>query len=131
MRRAFLLLLLTLPLGAAAPPDRILHTETLSGTFMGWERGDYLWARIAVPGRGTISAMPGPTPIGQFLEANRGRRVTVEIRTVLTTLPEAGETDIRRIVRARNNLGTADVWWRRLNIVQRRAAQRRYEGAID
>jgi len=130
MRRAFLLLLL-LPLAGAAPPDRILHTETLSGTFMGWERGDYLWARIAVPGRGTISAMPGPTPIGQFLEANRGRRVTVEIRTVLTTLPEAGETDIRRIVRARNNLGTADVWWRRLTIVQRRAAQRRYEGAID
>ena len=129
MRRALLLLLILLA-GAAAPPDRILHTETLSGTFAGWERGDYLWARIAVLGRGTISAMPGPAPIGPFLEANRGRRVTVEIRTVLTTLAGAGETDIRRIIRARNNLGTANAWWQRLNPAQRRAAQRRYEGAI-
>lgn len=129
--RRLLLLLLLLSLGAAAPPDRILRIETLAGTFTGWERGDYLWARIAVPGRGTISAMPGPTPIGQFLEANRGRRVTLDITTVLTILPEAGETQIRRIVRARSDAGTANSWWRGLSTAQRRAAQSRYEGAID
>ena len=51
------------PANAAAAADPVLRSETVTGTFTGWEMGDYLWAKIAVPGRETISAQPGPTPV--------------------------------------------------------------------
>jgi hypothetical protein len=126
------------PANAAAPAgnaqasgashDQVLRSETVSGTFAGWEMGDYLWAHIQVPGRGTISAQPGPTPIDLFLDANRGRPVTVEVATVRTDLPEAGgPTEIQRITAARNPAGTAETWWQALSPAARAAAQRRFE----
>jgi hypothetical protein len=113
----------------AAPHDRVLRTETVSGTFTGWEMGDYLWGHVQVAGRREpISAQPGPTPIDLFLDANRGRPVTVEIATVRTRLPEAGGmTEIQRITAARNAAGTAEAWWQGLSPADRAAAQRRFE----
>src|SRR5258705_48368 len=76
---------------SAASHDQILRSETVTGTFTGWEMGDYLWAHIQVPGRREqISAQPGPAPIDLFLDANRGRTVTVDIATVRTEIPQAG-----------------------------------------
>ena len=113
---------------SAAAHDRVLRSETVTGTFAGWEMGDYLWAHIQVPGRDTISAQPGPTPIDLFLDANRGRPVTVEVATVRTEIPEAGGmTEIQRITAARNAAGTAEAWWRGLSAAVRSAAQRRFE----
>jgi hypothetical protein len=113
----------------AAPHDRVLRTETVSGTFTGWEMGDYLWGHVQVAGRREpVSAQPGPTPIDLFLDANRGRPVTVEIATVRTRLPEAGGmTEIQRITAARNAAGTAEAWWQGLSPADRAAAQRRFE----
>ena len=118
---------------ASNASDQVLRTQTVSGTFAGWEMGDYLWARIQVPGRETISAQPGPSPIDLFLDANRGRPVTVEIATVRTNVPEAGgPTEIRRITAARNEAGTADAWWQSLSAADRAAAQHRLEtGALS
>jgi hypothetical protein len=111
--------------------DQVLRTETVTGTFTGWEMGDYLWGHIRVGGRGEpISAQPGPTPIDLFLDANRGRTVTVEIATVRTEIPEAGGmTEIKRITAARNATATADAWWQGLSAADRRAAQGRFEAS--
>jgi hypothetical protein len=113
---------------SGAPGDQVLRRETVTGTFTGWEMGDYLWAHIQVPGRETISAQPGPTPIDLFLDANRGRPVTVEVANVRTEIPEAGGmTEIQRITAARNGTTTADAWWQGLSPADRAAAQRRFE----
>lgn len=116
---------------AAAEP--VLRSETVSGTFTGWEMGDYLWAKIDVPGRETISAQPGPTPVDLFLDANRGRPVTVVVATVMANIPEnGGPTEIQRITSARNAAGTAEAWWEGLSEADRAAAQRRFEqGALS
>jgi hypothetical protein len=120
--------------GSASSHDQVLRSETVSGTFAGWEMGDYLWARIQVAGRAEpISAQPGPTPIDLFLDANRGRPVTVDVATVRTEIPEAGGmTEIQRITAARNASTTADAWWEGLSAADRAAAQRRFEtGALS
>lgn len=119
---------------AAVSHDQVLRSETVSGTFTGWEMGDYLWAHIQVAGRTEpISAQPGPTPIDLFLDANRGRPVTVEVATVRTEIPEAGGmTEIQRITGARNATMTAEAWWQSLSAADRAAAQRRFEsGALS
>jgi hypothetical protein len=118
---------------AAASPDRVLHSETVSGTFTGWEMGDYLWAHVAVEGRSTISAQPGPTPIDLFLDAHQGEPVTAEIATVRTNVPEAGgDTEIERITAVRSGTQTAAAWWQALSPADRLAAQRHFEeGALS
>ena len=111
---------------AAAEP--VSRRETVTGTFTGWEMGDYLWAHIQVPGREMISAQPGPTPIDLFLDANRGREVTVEVSTVTANIPEnGGATEIQRITAARNAAGTAEAWYQGLSAADRAAAQHRFE----
>ncbi|HYD13009.1 MAG TPA: hypothetical protein VEC11_09190 [Allosphingosinicella sp.] len=116
---------------AAAEP--VLRSETVSGTFSGWEMGDYLWAKIDVPGRETIRAQPGREPIDMFLDANRGRPVTVEVSVVRANIPEnGGPTEIERITAARNEAGTAQAWWEGLSEADRAAARRRLEeGALS
>ena len=131
-----LLILCLLILTAAAQPgrgpDRVLRTETVSGRLAGWEMGDYLWAQLRVGNRAVESAQPGPDPIGPFLEAHRGRPLTITVATVSTYIPEAGGmTEIRRITAAREGRVTAQLWWRRLTPTQRRRAQRAFERAIQ
>lgn len=123
---AFLFLIL---LGAAAPGDEVLRNRVVPAMMIGWERGDYVWARLDIGGR-PVTAMPGDGPIGPFLEVNRTRRVTVRIATVRTTLPEAGRTEIRRIVGAWRDGVTAERWWNRLSPAYQRAVMRRYHEAI-
>jgi len=115
---------------ASSSHDQVLRSETVSGTFTGWEMGDYLWAHIQVAGRHEpVSAQPGPTPIDLFLDANRGRPVTVDVATVRTEIPEAGGmTEIQRITGARNATTTAEAWWQSLSAADRATAQRRFEG---
>ncbi len=118
---------------SSAATEPVLRRETVSGTFSGWEMGDYLWAKIDVPARETIRAQTGPTPVDLFLDANRGRPVTVEVSTVMANIPEnGGSTEIQRITAARNAAGTAEAWWQGLSAADRAAAQRRFEqGALS
>ena len=116
------------PVNNSAAAEPVLRRETVTGTFAGWEMGDYLWAHIQVPGREMISAQPGPTPIDLFLDANRGRQVTVEVSTVTANIPEnGGATEIQRITAARNAAGTAEAWYQGLSAADRAAAQHRFE----
>lgn len=121
---------LATPAAGQAEAERVLRTRVVTATFLGWERGDYLWARLDVRGRGRISAMPGDEPIGPFLEARRARPLRLWLATVRVTLPEAGTVEIQRIVRARDGRINADRWWDRLSPAHRRAWLRRYHGAI-
>lgn len=126
------LLILTAAAQTGRAPDRVLRTETVSGRLAGWEMGDYLWAQISVRGRAPEGAQPGPDPIGPFLQAHRGRPLTLQIATVSTYVPEAGGmTEIRRITAAREGRVTAQAWWRGLSPGQRRAVRRRFEAAIQ
>lgn len=133
-RRSLLLGLLGLALPARALAQRdevVLRTRVVTATFLGWERGDYLWARLDVRGRGVMSAMPGDDPIGPFLEAHRARPLRLWIATVRTYLPEAGETEVHRITFARRGGLSAERWWNRLSDRYRRAWLRRYHQAIE
>ena len=116
---------------AAAEP--VLRSETITATFTGWEMGDYLWAQFTATGREPFSAQVGPTPVDLFLDANRGREVTVEVSTVMANIPEnGGATEIQRITAARNAAGTAEQWYAGLSATDRAAAQRRFEeGALS
>jgi hypothetical protein len=118
---------------SAAAAEPVLRTETVSGTFSGWEMGDYLWGRIDAPGRETLRAQPGPSPVDLFLDANRGRPVTVEIATVMANIPEnGGPMEIQRITAARDAAGSAEAWWQGLSEADRAAARRRFEeGALS
>jgi hypothetical protein len=125
----------TAPAGnaAAGSTDEVVRTETVTATFAGWEMGDYLWANFTVPGRDPIAAQPGPSPIDLFLDAHRGRQVTVEIATVRTDIPEAGGmSEIQRVTAARTAAADAQSWWRGLPEAERAAARRRFEeGALS
>lgn len=132
---ALLALAPTLPPPAQArlaPGERVLRTQTVTGRFTGWEIGDYVWAKIAVANRREeLRGMPSASPIEFFLEAHRGRDVTVEIATVRMNIPEAGGwTNLPRIVAARNADGTARQWWRGLNRAARDRARSAYDHAI-
>jgi hypothetical protein len=131
-----LLVLMLLVLAAAAQPgrapDRVLRTETVAGRLVGWEMGDYLWAQIRAGNQAVEAAQPGPGPIGPFLEAHRGRLLTITIATVSTWVPEAGGmSEIRRITDAREGRVTAQFWWRHLTPTQRRGVQSDFERAIQ
>ena len=121
------------PANNSAAAEPVLRRETVAGTFSGWEMGDYLWAKIEVPGRETVRAQPGPTPVDLFLDANRGRPVTVELSTVMANIPEnGGPMELQRITAARNAAGTAEAWWQGLSEADRAAARRRFdEGALS
>jgi hypothetical protein len=123
------------PANNSAAAEPVLRSETVSGTFSGWEMGDYLWAKIEAPGRETVRAQPAQAPesIALFLDANRGRPVTVEVATVMANIPEnGGATEIQRITAARNAAGTAEAWWQGLPEADRAAARRRFEqGALS
>jgi hypothetical protein len=131
---AFILLAFAMPASAAAQrgPDQVLRTETATGTLRAWELGDYLWARIEIEGRGRSGMRIGEDPIGPFLEAHRGRPLTLTLQLASVYIPEAGGRDIvTRIVGARIGRLTARAWWRRLTPAQRRAARTRFERAIQ
>ena len=111
-----------------AAAERELRRETVTATFTDWEMGDYLWGNFTAPGREPISAQMGPEPVALFLDANRGRQVTVEVATVMANIPEnGGATEIQRIMSARNAAGTAEQWWAGLSAADQAAARRRFE----
>lgn len=123
------------PANDSAAAEPVLRRETVTGIFAGWEMGDYLYAHVEVPGREMISAQPAPAPesIALFLDANRGRQVTVEVATVTANIPEnGGATEIQRITAARNASGTSEAWWQGLSAADQAAARRRLEqGALS
>ena len=116
---------------AAPPAEKVLKSETVDAVFTGWEVGDYVWAKLDVKGRGESGAWVGPTPLEHFLEAHKGKPISVTIKTVRVEIPEAGgEQEVPKIAEARVGPLTAVAWWRGLSPAQRQAAERRMEEVL-
>lgn len=111
----------------------VIASETVEGVVTGLQMGDYLWATIEIAGREPISAMPGDAPVDLFLNAHRGKPVTLEIATVRMHIPEAGgEQEVRQVVGARIDGVSAQAWWQGLSAAEQEAVRTRFEqGALS
>jgi hypothetical protein len=116
---------------AGAPAETVLKSETVEAVFTGWEVGDYVWANLDVKGRETAGAWVGPPPLEHFLEAHKGKPITVRLDTVAMEVPEAGgKMEIEKIADARAGALTAAAWWKGLSAGQKQAAERRIEAVL-
>ncbi|HEY0112724.1 MAG TPA: hypothetical protein VGB59_06180 [Allosphingosinicella sp.] len=116
---------------AGAPKEKVLKSETVEAVFTGWEVGDYVWANLEVKGREAAGAWVGPAPLEHFLEAHKGKPITVRIDTVRLDVPEVGgEQDVPRIAEAKAGGLTAASWWQSLSPERRKAAERRMDEVL-
>jgi hypothetical protein len=117
--------------GGGEAEEKVLKTETVEAVFTGWEMGDYVWANLDVKGRETTGAWVGPTPLEHFLEAHKGKPLTVRIDTVKAAVPEAGgEMEVAKIADARLGALTAAAWWEKLSPAERQAAEKKMEDIL-
>jgi hypothetical protein len=99
--------------------------------FTGWEVGDYVWANLQVKDGAASGAWVGPPPLEHFLEAHKGRPITVRVETVRLHIPEAGgEQEVRRIAGAAIDDVSAAQWWTALPPSEKEAAERRMEEVL-
>lgn len=115
-----------------APRETVLRSETVEAVFTGWEVSDYVWANLKVKGSQESGAWVGPSPLEHFLEAHRGKPITVRIDTVRVAIPEAGggEEEVRKIADASAGGTTAAQWWAGLSPEQKQAAEARMEDVL-
>jgi hypothetical protein len=100
--------------------------------FTGWDKGDYVWARLKVKGREEFGAWSGPSPIDLFLDAHIGKPLTLTLETVVADVPEAGgKLGVQRIAAARAGSLTAQAWWDSLSPKQRQDAQIGLAGSLE
>ena len=117
---------------AGAAQEKVLKSETVEAVFTGWDRGDYVWARLKVKGREEIGAWSGPSPIDLFLDAHVGKTLTVTLDTIMADVPEAGgKLELQRISAARLGALTAQAWWDGLTPKQRQDAQIGLAGSLE
>ena len=125
------------PSAAPAPnggeaKEKVLRSETVEAVFTGWEVGDYVWANLAVKGRESAGAWVGPSPLEHFLEAHKGKPITVRLDTVMADIPEAGgEMEVVKVAEARVGTLSAAAWWGGLSAEQRAAAERKMEAVLS
>ena len=113
-------------------PYQVLRTETVPAVFTGWDRGDYVWARLSVAGREPIGVWSGPWPIDLFLDSHVGKPLIVTLQTIRADVPEAGgQMELQRISAARSGEITAEAWWQSLSAKERQDAQIRLAGALE
>jgi hypothetical protein len=117
---------------AAAQGEKVLGSETVEAVVTGWEMGDYLWATLRVEGSDAEEgAWVGSTPLEHFLEAHKGKRLTLRIDTVRMVIPSAGgEEEIKKIVEASVAGTSAQEWWTSLSAEKKQAAERRMEEVL-
>ena len=120
---------------SAAPTrggETVLKTETVEGVFTGWDKGDYVWARLEVKGREPFGAWSGPSPIDLFLDSHVGKPLTLRLDTIVAEVPEAGgKMELQRVADARLGALTAAEWWAKLSPKQRQDAQIGLAGSLE
>ena len=139
--RAAICLMLLIALGGCAreaeeptraAAEKPLKSETVEAVFTGWDKGDYVWARLKVKGREEFGAWSGPSPIDLFLDAHIGKPLTLTLETVVADVPEAGgKLEVQRIAAARAGSLTAQSWWDSLSPKQRQDAQIGLAGSLE
>jgi len=114
-----------------AAAGKVLKSETVEGSFVRWDQGDYVWAALKLKDREEIGAW-ADAPVGYFLQAHKGRPLTLRVETVMEDIPEAGgEMEIQRVADARLGSLTVQSWWAGLTDEQKKAAEQELEAAIQ
>jgi hypothetical protein len=105
----------------------------MTGTCIGFERGDYLHALIRTADGKSHSFFVTKPGLDYFLAAHKGQPLSITYLVVDTYIPEAGAvTTIERISVARAGAVTDEAWWKQA----RKAASaeelsRKYDKIID
>ena len=121
------------PREAAAPASpKPLKSEIVEAVFTGWDKGDYVWARLEVKGREPFGAWSGPSPIDLFLDSHVGRPLTLRLDTIVADVPEAGgKMELQQVADARIGALTTAGWWSSLSPKQRQDAQISLAGSLE
>lgn len=109
---------------ASNAQDKVATSLNAEGVFKGWEAGDHLWAQFDLPGHeAEDSALVDSTKIAAFLNAHKGKKISVRLDTVNTYLDPPGERmDVTKVREARIGDENAAAWWEALSPEQQRAA---------
>ncbi|HEV7667307.1 MAG TPA: hypothetical protein VGS22_02205 [Thermoanaerobaculia bacterium] len=101
----------TSSLSVEPAPDKVRETKRLSGTFVGFEAGDYLHAVIAKPD-GKRESFFLERGMEIFLVDHAKQPLELEVQTVDTDVPEAGGViTIERLHAIRAGGVTFADWW--------------------
>ena len=125
----FALLARSAPQAAA---ERVLRTRVVTATFIGWERGDYLWARLDdAAGAAGSARCPATTRSARSSRRAGPARSRVWHRHGARH-PARGRHGSRSSGSSAPATSgvTAEQWWNRLSPAHRRAWLRRYHEAI-
>ncbi|MBV9960545.1 MAG: hypothetical protein JO360_19105 [Acidobacteria bacterium] len=128
MKKVFPLLLLMLVAGYASvsaygqccgpvnhPKDRIKATKTVTGTFKGFEVGDYIHAVITKKNGQEVSFfLPQTESVQYFLVTHKGEELTLTYHVVSSWIEEAGGMQtIERLATVKSATETNAAWWKK------------------
>ena len=96
------------------PPDKIKATKTVTGSFKGFEVGDYMHAVIIKSnGKETSYFLGQNESLQYFLVTHKGQPLTITYQVVDSYIEEAGGVQkIDRISAVRAGTLTDAAWWR-------------------
>ena len=93
-------------------PDRVRETKTITGSFVGFEAGDYLHAIVKRSNGERISFFLMKPGIEYFLVLRKDEPLELTYQVVDTYIPEAGDMEtIKRLIAARVSGQTYPAWW--------------------
>lgn len=128
MKKLFPLLLLMLVTGYASvaaygqccgpvrhPKDKIKATKTVTGTFKGFEVGDYIHAVITKKNGQDVSFfLPQNESVQYFLVAHKDETLTLTYNVVSSWIEEAGGMQtIERLATVKSGIETNAAWWKK------------------
>lgn len=108
------LALLAQPRLETAQKEVVLRTRYVSGTFLGFETGDYVHAIVKTGKSKERSFFIGGAGVDYFLATHVGERGTFTYEVVDSHIPEAGgRMRTERLVRAKFGSASSTSWWKR------------------
>ncbi len=94
-------------------PDRVRETKTITGSFVGFEAGDYLHAIVKRSNGERLSFFLMKPGIEYFLVLRKDEPLELTYQVVDTYIPEAGDMEtIKRLIAAKASGQTYTAWWR-------------------
>lgn len=116
------------------PPDKIIATRTLNGSFVGFEMGDYLHAEIRKSNGKPLSFfIGGSESLPYFLAANKDKQLLLTYQVLDSYIPEAGAiARMERLVAAKSGNETDQKWWKRISkSTNVNALRKKYDALVE
>jgi hypothetical protein len=97
------------------PKDRVKATKTITGTFKGFEVGDYIHAVITkANGKEASFYLPQTESVQYFLVSHKGETLTLTYQIVSSYIEEAGGMQtIERLSAVKSGTLTNAAWWKK------------------